>query len=323
MDLLKRIHWLLSRGIDPRPGMFRQTDFPDRNGVTFEYGNFLREVGELSAVLEETAHSYHRLDEFIYNLARSYYTLVGVHPFCDGNGRAGKCFINLLLMKKGLPPVVLDDEEELMALPRYGGSVEDMHNYLKRQLQKAEAAYLHEREKMCSLGLEHEQVAEAAFDSGFCFRRIEGRPRKIEVQFNALVIDRQSVLSRSMKDRCRVVVPEVRFLSDLAVYCGFCDAHFAEWRHPFTVKAGLYCKEIAPEKPGAKTLRHGLYCRGTVAGEEGRDVQLLSGGGVGEGNLQQQGTELLLPPGAVMNCRALRGTAGPAFLQVAGRKDSS
>jgi hypothetical protein len=258
IDLLKRMHWSLSKGIDSEAGAFRQRDFPDRNGVTFEFGNFQREVGQLRAVLEETGRSFHRLDEFIYNLARCHYAILAIHPFTDCNGRTSKCFLNLMLMKKGLPPVALDGEEELMALPRYGGSLEDMHSYLLSRLQKAVATYLHEREKIRSLGLAQAVVRSISFDSGFCFRQIEGRPRRVEVQFDALVIERKSPLNRYMKDQCRIVVAEPELLGDLAAYCGFCDSPFTEWRHPFVVRGGFYCRETASEKPGLRVFDMGF-----------------------------------------------------------------
>ncbi len=97
VDLLKRIHHGLSRDLDAHSGSFRRIDFPDRNGVTFEFGNFQRETEDLAIVLDETAHSFHRLDEFIYNLARSYYMFIGIHPFWDGNGRVGRYFLNFML----------------------------------------------------------------------------------------------------------------------------------------------------------------------------------------------------------------------------------
>ena len=209
----------------PHSGSFRRIDFPDRNGVTFEFGNFQRETADLAIVLDETAHSFHRLDEFIYNLARSYYMFIGIHPFWDGNGRAGRCFLNFLFMKKGLPPVVLDDREEVLALPRYGGSMEDMHNYLKGRLQQATETYFYERWKLESFGFLRKRVYNTAFDSGFHFRQIEDSPPRIEVDFQAYVCgDRH--LREVLADQCRVVFPEARLLDDMTVSLRFLQRSF-------------------------------------------------------------------------------------------------
>ncbi len=199
VDLLKSIHYGLSRDLDSEGGSFRSIDFPDRNGVTFEFANFQRETADLAIVLSETAHSFHRLHEFIYNLARSYYMFIGIHPFWDGNGRAGRCFLNFLFMKKGLPPVVLDDREEVSALPRYGGSMEDMHRYLKGRLQRACETYFYERWKLESFGFLQKRVRNAAFDSGFHFRQIEDSPSRIEVDFQAYVCRRPASPRRSWR----------------------------------------------------------------------------------------------------------------------------
>src|SRR5208282_3659744 len=167
-------HYGLTEGLDPNAGSLREIDFPDRNGVTFEYGNFHREVADLAIVLAETARSFNRLDEFIHNLARSYYMLIGIHPFWDCNGRVGRCFLNFLFLKKGLPPITLNEDEEVLALPRYGGSMEDMHDYLGRRLHRATTVYLYERRKIEAFGLLGKVIYNAAFDSGFDFRQIDG-----------------------------------------------------------------------------------------------------------------------------------------------------
>ncbi len=252
VDLLKRIHHGLSRDLDAHSGSFRRIDFPDRNGVTFEFGNFQRETEDLAIVLDETAHSFHRLDEFIYNLARSYYMFIGIHPFWDGNGRVGRYFLNFMFMKKGLPPVVLDDREEVLALPRYGGSMEDMHNYLKGRLQQATETYFYERWKLESFGFLRKRVYNTAFDSGFHFRQIGDSPLRIEVDFQAYVCSDRH-LREVLADQCRVVFPEAPLLYDMIVYCGFCSGPFTEWCYSFGLKV-FYTKEITPEIGGVRTF---------------------------------------------------------------------
>ncbi len=252
VDLLKRIHYCLSRDLDDNGGNFRAIDFPDRNGVTFEFDNFQRETADLAIVLEETARSFHHLPEFMYNLARSYYMFIGIHPFWDGNGRAGRCFLNLLFMKKGLPPLLLDDREEVLALPRYGGSMDDMHSYLQRRLRRAIKTYFYERWKLESFGLPDEKICCPAFDSGFTFRQIEGSPRRVEVSFDAYVCgDRH--LREILADQCKVVFPNDVLIEDMTVYCGFSDGPFEEWREPFSLRE-FYRKEVDSEIPGVRAF---------------------------------------------------------------------
>jgi len=253
MELLRGLHHSLMKSLDPKAGSFRQIDFPDRNGVTFEFDNFYREVSDLSMVLAETARSFHDLDEFIYNLARSYYMFMGIHPFWDGNGRVGRCFLNLLLMKKGLPSVVLDDEEEVLSLPRYGGSMEDMHNYLRERLREATHHYFYERWKLEAFGLFGRHMGNAAFDSGVLFRQVDERPWRIEVQFEAFVAD-DDLVGHVLRDQSKIAFPESRLLYDMRIYCGFCDAPSMEWRYRFSLKNNFYIKELSPARDNLRVF---------------------------------------------------------------------
>jgi hypothetical protein len=269
IDLLKWIHYLLMKDLGAGGGEFRTIDFPDRNGVTFEFDNFGREISDLAVVLGETARSFHNFDEFLYNLARSYYMFIGIHPFWDANGRAGRCFLNLLLVKKGLPPVVMDDREEVPALPRYGGSMEDMHRYLLARLRWAMEVYFYERWKLESFGFLHRQVYNAAFDSGFHFRQIGGRPPLIEVGFEAYVCG-DPLMRQALLEQGAIAFPEARFLHGMAVHCGFCEAPFKPWRRAFSLSGGLYIKELAPRTDGVRRFDVDFAVEAPPPGEGGR-----------------------------------------------------
>jgi fido (protein-threonine AMPylation protein) len=254
IGMLKQLHYDLTASLDINAGSFREIDFPDRNGVTFEFDNFYREVSDLAIVLDETARSFHHFEGFIYNLARAYYMFIGIHPFWDANGRVGRCFLNSLFLKKGLPPVRLDSDDEVLALPRYGGSMEEMHDYLKKRLHRATITYLHERSKLEAFGLMGKRIYNASFDSGFHFRQIDdhgcGHGRQIEMHFEALVIDDNNDLNPAFREESRVVLPDARLLSTLIVYCGLCDAPFSQWRHPFKLNGGFYVEEMPSEMEG-------------------------------------------------------------------------
>jgi fido (protein-threonine AMPylation protein) len=253
IDLLKAIHHSLSKEIDDDAGEFRRTDFHDKNGVTFDFGNFEREISDFAVVLGETARSFHNTGEFIYNLARSYYMLVGIHPFRDANGRVGRSFLNLLFLKKGLPPVALDDEEEVHALPRYGGSMEDMHRYLKGRLRRATEVYFHERKRLESLGLLEQRLHNVSFDSGLHFRQIGDWASKIEVNFEAYVIE-EPTLSRLFADRGKIVFPETRLLYGMTVYCGVSGGPFTEWRDSFSLKGCFAIEERPSGRAGVRVF---------------------------------------------------------------------
>ncbi len=48
-----------------------------------------------------------------------------IHPFADGNGRIGRIFMNILLMKQGYPPVFIRDVERQSYLDRFEASEDD------------------------------------------------------------------------------------------------------------------------------------------------------------------------------------------------------
>ncbi len=251
IDLLKNIHYLLTKDLSAGGGGFRAIDFPDRNGVTFEFDNFQREVADLSVVLGETGRSFDNLPEFLHNLARSYYMFIGIHPFWDANGRSGKCFLNFLLVKKGLPPILMDDRDEVLALPRYGGSMEQMHGYLLARLKAATDVYFYERWKLETSGLLHREIYNVSFDSGFHFRQIGGRPARIEAGFEAYVCN-DAALRQALEEHAAIVFPEDRLLYGMTIHCGIADAPFTEWRRPFSLTGNFYIKELGQEIEGVR-----------------------------------------------------------------------
>lgn len=247
LDLLKGIHLTMSKGTVPSAGSFRPFDFPDKNGVTFDNGNFTREINDLEHVLWETSQSFHNLESFIYDLSRSYYMFIGIHPFWDSNGRVGKCFLNYMLLKKGIPPISFSQEEEVRALPRYGGSMNDMYNYIKHRINVAVEAYFYERWKLEHLGFLQKQIYNVSFDSGFYFRQIDDKPQRLEVHFIVYIVENDEPLLSSLHDRCMVSFPSEHFLYNMTIYCGFSSRERGDWEHVFNIKHNYFMKEIASD----------------------------------------------------------------------------
>ncbi|MCG6552628.1 MAG: Fic family protein [Candidatus Magnetominusculus sp. LBB02] len=254
LELLKNIHLTMSKNTVPNAGSFRPFDFPDKNGVTFDNGNFDREINDLQHVLWETSQSFHNLDAFIYDLARSYYMFIAIHPFWDSNGRVGKCFLNYMLLKKGIPPISFSQDEEVRALPRYGGSIEDMHDYIRNRINVAVEAYFYERWKIEHLGFLEKQIYNVSFDSGFYFRQIDDRPQRLEVHFIAYIVDGGDPLFATLHDRCRVVFPVEHHLYNMTIYCGFSKKERGDWEHVFNIKHHFFIKEIQSDILGAKAF---------------------------------------------------------------------
>jgi hypothetical protein len=254
LDMLKQIQFILSRGIDPNAGNFRTYDFADKNGVTHDFGNFQREIGDLEHLLHETARSFHDLDAFIWNLSRSYYMFLGIHPFGDSNGRTIRCFLNFLFIKKGIPPISFIDEKEVFCYAQYGGSMEDMHEYIRTRIQRAVDRYYFERRKLERSGFISMTVHNVSFDSGFHFRQVGSRPARIQVNFHAYVIEDSNPLSSQYSDKCMVVLPDEQSIINMVIHCGFSDDQGDEWLEIFELRKNFTITEIKSDLPGVRTF---------------------------------------------------------------------
>ena len=81
--------------IEPFPGRMKPPSFAD---VPRLVGDWIAEAGALGMPAEEP---------FPERLARAHAGFEQIHPFLDGNGRAGRLVLNLLLIRSGYPPAII------------------------------------------------------------------------------------------------------------------------------------------------------------------------------------------------------------------------
>lgn len=253
MAFLQKIHWILSKDLDHRAGNFRTKDFRDKNGVTFEYDNFHRELQYLDSVLQETGQSFHHLLDFVYHLCLVYYWFIAIHPFSDSNGRVAKCFLNYMLLKKGIAPIWFLDEEEIFALPRYGGTIEMMHDYIRGRINQTVEDYFYERWKLEHFGFLSSRIYNVSFDSGFYFRQVSHKgEEKLEVNFRVLMLDDTNPLCNQYQEQCRVVFPDEYHINHMRIHCGFSLEQDGPWEHIIELQENLYIKEIRTDPGGVR-----------------------------------------------------------------------
>jgi hypothetical protein len=84
--------------IVPFPGGMRPPDFTEVPALMADWVTDVARIGEDSAPIAEAVAKRHAAFERI-------------HPFLDGNGRAGRLLTNLLLVRLGYPPAIIQKRE--------------------------------------------------------------------------------------------------------------------------------------------------------------------------------------------------------------------
>ncbi len=105
--IVQEIHEMVTRGMLMEAGRYRSTNV----GITGSRSTpppYYKLVEYMDGFIEEVARIGRHpviVASFIHH------SLVGIHPFVDGNGRVARLLMNLYLMRHGYPPVVLKQED--------------------------------------------------------------------------------------------------------------------------------------------------------------------------------------------------------------------
>jgi Fic family protein len=103
---VRQVHKLvLSRIDDVNAGRYRETQVRIAGAAftppeSWLVPNLMTEWGEWLGIEEERLHP-------IELAALAHHRLVAIHPFIDGNGRTARLIMNLILMRAGYPPTVI------------------------------------------------------------------------------------------------------------------------------------------------------------------------------------------------------------------------
>lgn len=106
-DLIINIHSMLLNKIDKRIGSYRLHNVRVF-GATFETSPAEYVKADMSILLKWYNKNKNKLHQLI--LASIFHEkFERIHPFYDGNGRTGRMLINMILMQKNYPPIVIEN----------------------------------------------------------------------------------------------------------------------------------------------------------------------------------------------------------------------
>ncbi len=137
--LIRELHSLVLRGVDDRhAGAWRRENIVIA-GAKHRPPDFLQVPDLMKAMMDEYERGAAE-DGDIQLATWLHSEFVRTHPFVDGNGRTGRLLMNLVLMSKGWPPVIIRKEDRLRyyeALDKHHTS-EEMGDFLQLVEERVE-----------------------------------------------------------------------------------------------------------------------------------------------------------------------------------------
>ncbi|MBD3313632.1 hypothetical protein GF345_04275 [Candidatus Woesearchaeota archaeon] len=110
-DLIIKTHSMLMKNIDKRTGSFRQHNVRVF-GAEFETSPAKFVETDMNLLLKWYKKSKKRLHPLVL-AALFHEKFERIHPFYDGNGRAGRMIANLILIRRGFPPLIIENNKRL------------------------------------------------------------------------------------------------------------------------------------------------------------------------------------------------------------------
>lgn len=138
---IQEIHGMVVRGLQEDSGHYRVVNVRIA-GAAKSPPDFSKVPAQMEALLKELKKPQHP----ILLSAQLHHGIARIHPFSDGNGRTARLVANLLLMRKGYPPVVLrkEDRKKYYAClaKADAGDITPFANFLAHSLDENLTLYL-------------------------------------------------------------------------------------------------------------------------------------------------------------------------------------
>lgn len=145
-EIIKKLHGVILKNIDDEEaGSYR------RQNVRILASHHLPpDYHKVPSLMEQAIawYSENKRKMHLVELATAiHHKLVNIHPFIDGNGRCARLAMNLLLMQKGYPPVVIlkTDRKKYYRLLGQAdlGKTEEFADFILKGVERSLLIYLH------------------------------------------------------------------------------------------------------------------------------------------------------------------------------------
>ncbi|MDZ7586592.1 MAG: Fic family protein [Patescibacteria group bacterium] len=156
----------------------------------------------------------------------AHYQLVSIHPFTDGNGRAARLLMNLILLKAGYPAAIIRKEDRLKYLnsletAQLGGSKENYYELIYAAVDRSFAFYLPnvknksvrvEKSKLLKIGelakLCGETVATIRFWTTSGLLTVTGHTKGGYQLYHQSMVDRVRIIRKQQTEK-RLTIKEI------------------------------------------------------------------------------------------------------------------
>ncbi len=120
---LRRIHSLILNELQADAGIYRTTQIEITGSrfsppEAFQVPAMMTELSDYAKQVTSPGWAYG--DSPVFCAAAAHAWLAQIHPFTDGNGRAARALMNLILMRRGYPPCIITEDDR----PRYIDALE-------------------------------------------------------------------------------------------------------------------------------------------------------------------------------------------------------